>query len=274
MNATADELDALFAAGLTVSQVAGRLACSERTVRNLTHRLGVAQPTRRAAAAGAALLADRRWLEQAYWDEGCSLNDLAARVHVSVAEVTFALREAGIPVRPPGALVDRRLYDPEWLGTRLADQSTESVAAEIGCSPVTVRKAARRLGVLQPDSRMKYPKINDPAWLGERLARSTPAAIATEIGCSTSAVFEAAVRLGLRVRQGPTTSTLLRDRAWLRRRYVVDGATQAELAAELGCSQATVSRFVHRHGLRSPRRHGATARKAPLAGGTAAELAG
>lgn len=47
----------------------------------------------------------------------------------------------------------------------------------------------------------------------------------------------------------PCGVAALNDAAWLDRRYNGDGATQAEIGAELGCGQRAVSRALARHGI-------------------------
>jgi DNA-binding transcriptional regulator LsrR (DeoR family) len=42
---------------------------------------------------------------------------------------------------------------------------------------------------------------------------------------------------------------LYQDIAWLRKRYVVDGKTTEEMAAEAGCSHMTIQRYLEKHNL-------------------------
>lgn len=42
--------------------------------------------------------------------------------------------------------------------------------------------------------------------------------------------------------------------AWMRKRYVVDHKTEQEIAAEAGTTQATINRWLEKHGLKQKRR--------------------
>jgi len=98
----------------------------------------------------------------------------------------------------------------------------------------------------------------DGAWLEARYVDegATQGEIAAEAGCTRTTVRKALVRHGIieAPPAGQRQFPLLEDAEWLARRYVDEGATQGEIAAEAGCTKATVREALARHGIKAPSR--------------------
>jgi hypothetical protein len=124
----------------TVTEIARRLGCSTRSVKNAARRAGV--PGRRRMPRPTQL-ADRSWLE-AQLQQGRAYSDIADALGCSVKAVGRAVREHGL-----NGLARRRrrfpeLHDADWLRRALATQTPAQVAATLGCSVEAVRAAQRR----------------------------------------------------------------------------------------------------------------------------------
>lgn len=52
----------------------------------------------------------------------------------------------------------------------------------------------------------------------------------------------------------PRTVHLYRSFAWMRKKYVIENLTEQEIAALAGTTQATVNRWLEKHGLKAKRR--------------------
>ncbi len=163
--------------------------------------------------------------------------------------------------RPAGSM--RRfpqLDDAEWLtGRYVAEGATQAeIAAELDCTAPTVWTALTRHGIIEarPAGQRQSPLLDDAEWLARRYVDegATQAEIAAEAGCSKTAVQLAMARHGIEARpSGPRLLfPLLDDAEWLARRYVDEGATRAEIAAEAGCSKAAVRHALVRHGIEAP----------------------
>lgn len=101
-------------------------------------------------------------------------------------------------------------------------------------------------------ARPVHPNLTDPAWLEHEyvgLGRSTTD-IAAELGCTAGTVGRALKRQGIAARPARSALSDLRlaDEAWLRGRWS-EGRTLAEMATEVGCSEATVRRALSRAGI-------------------------
>ena len=104
-------------------------------------------------------------------------------------------------------------------------------------------------------TRRRYPQLDDVAWLTRRYHDDgvTQADIAYEVGCSTMLVSRAMARHDIptdpnRPRRRKPLYPELEDAAWLAGRYNT-GATQDQIAREVGCSQITVSEAMARHAI-------------------------
>jgi hypothetical protein len=72
-----------------------------------------------------------------------------------------------------------------------------------------------------------------------------PTQLTTETATITTAAIE--------VKTQPPRFPQLHDPEWLREQYEVQGRSQPEIAAEVGCSLATVQKLLRRHGIASRR---------------------
>jgi AraC-like DNA-binding protein len=192
-------------------------------------------------------LGDASWLRRRYLDEGASMNVIAAEVGCGTATVRGALVAAGISRRPGGGRHQHpELTDRTWLRRRYVEElaSPADIASKLGCSEHSVRRALRAADIrLQGISRShrRYWQLADPSWLRQRHVEQavTATGIAAELGCARSTVHQALKAAGIAPinhRRYPQ----LADPSWLRRRYLTDGASLGDIAAELGCDRTTV----------------------------------
>jgi hypothetical protein len=131
----------------------------------------------------------------------------------------------------------------------------QQIAAEVGCSKGAVRTAISFLGIADRRgyAARHFPQLRDHRWLRRRYLNEAKSAteIAAEVGCGSGTVLRALHRAGIEVRSGPNARTYpqLHDVVWLRRRAVDEGATTAQLVAEIGCSRTSVHRALHGAGI-------------------------
>lgn len=164
-----------------------------------------------------------------------------------------------------------QLNDKAWLTRRYVTEgaSTRDIAAELGCQKETVRRALAVNGIhiravgtrVSPDvARL----LGDAEWLARRylIDGATCRALAAEIGCSESTVLLSLVRHGMAIRRSSLpkrTRDRLDDREWLSQRYLADGASTIQIAAQLRCDHGTVANALTRHSIPirpQGRRHG------------------
>ena len=225
-----------------------------RLDRSATWRIVVGWRCRRLVdrAVRDARLTDAGWLRDRVEQRGASASDLARELGVGILEVHTALTAAGVVWtgrRPP---TYPQLYVNGWLAEQFAaGGSVRSIAETVGCSASAVRHAADKLGVSRRRfAAPTFPQLHDPEWLRERYVAQgqTSQEIAALIGCTENSVLRALHAAGIPTRPGrpPRRFPELHDVRWVRRRYVTERATSAEIAAELGCSLATVTKALRR----------------------------
>ena len=197
-------------------------------------------------------MADAAWLRDSVEQRGVSPSGLARELGVGILEVHTALMAAGVGWtgrRPPNY---PQLYVKGWLAEQFAaGGSVRSIAETVGCSASAVRLAADKLGIARRRFAVPtFPELHDPEWLRERYVAQghTSQEIATMIGCTTNSVLRALRAAGIPTRPGrpPRRFPELHDARWVRRRYLDERAASVEIAAELGCSLATVTRALRR----------------------------
>jgi hypothetical protein len=149
----------------------------------------------------------------------------------------------------------RRCTRPAGWPSGCGRRSLQQIADEVGCSTGAVRTAVRSLGIAdrRGHAERRFAQLHDHRWLRRRYlneARSSTA-IAAEIGCGSGTVVRALHRAGIEVRSGPKARRYLQlhNIAWLRRRAVGEGASTAQLVAEIGGSRTSVHRVLHRAGI-------------------------
>ncbi len=239
--------------GASLAVIADEVGCSPSAVSAALTRHG--RPASGASRPGQ--LDDRAWLTGRYVTDGASLAAIADEVGCSPTTVSAALTRHDIPTRPAnGASRPGQLDDPGWLTRRYVTDgaSTRAIADEVGCDPTTVLAALTRHDIPTRTANASRPgQLDDPGWLTRRYVTDgeSQADIADEVGCSRSAVSAALTRHGIPTRPAgpPSRHRQLDDRSWLTRRYVTDGASQADIADEVGCDPSTVSAALTRHGI-------------------------
>ena len=202
-------------------------------------------------------LDDRAWLTGRYVTDGASLAAIADEVGCSPKTVGDALARHGIPIRPSNPQRPDKLDDAAWLTGRYVTDgaSLAAIADEVGCSPTTVSAALTRHDIpTRPANGASRPgQLDDPGWLTRRYVTdgASTRAIADEVGCDPTTVSAALTRHDIPTRTANRASRpgQLDDPGWLTRRYVTDGASQADIADEVGCDPSTVSAALTRHGI-------------------------
>lgn len=198
-------------------------------------------------------LNDPVWLRAEYLERGCTAADIAAEVGCPHGTVDRALRRHGIR-RPPHRTL--AAIPAEWLREQYVERgrSISDIAGEVRLSSTSVHRALVEAGVAI-DARRSPVELEDPAWLSAQEG-VTKTELARQLGVTAQVVFRARRRHGLRtgVRRASKYPEL-DDRTWLEERYVARGMTQAQLAAEIGCSSSAVGLAMDRLGIRArPRR--------------------
>lgn len=129
-------------------------------------------------------------------------------------------------------------------------RSIVDIAAELGLSRTSVRRALAEAGITIDDGRLP-PELSDARWLAGQEG-VTNVELARRLGVTSEAVSRARQRHGLEQRE-PRGSKYpqLDDRAWLEKSYVEEGMTQAQLAAVIGCSRSAVALAMDRLGIKA-----------------------
>ncbi len=185
-------------------------------------------------------------LEDAY--ESCSsVDEIAARLGAEAAAVRSALEEIGL--RPPDA-------SPKWAMLLTESYLTEAlerdgtwaaVAARVGCAENTVRRYARKAGLIV--ERTHPPEFDDEWQLRSVLASfGTDRAAAAHLGVSPARLYLAMVRLGIAT---PHAARVLAEDPSLAE-LVRSGHGVADLADSFGVTTRTVRAALLHAGLPNP----------------------
>ena len=141
---------------------------------------------------------DRNRLHDGEWlstrrSERWSVTRIAAELGVDHRDyVSGALRRFGLTIPLPVVLKFPQLHDVEWLTRALGRQCVEDVARTIGCTPQSVRYAARKYGVSVVINGHDLPPatvatLNDRAWLTSGVARAPHSRAGRRAGCDGGA---------------------------------------------------------------------------------------
>jgi HNH endonuclease len=149
-----------------------------------------------------------------------------------------------------------QLRDPDWLRQQYVDldKSIKDIASEVGAKPSTVRYNLLRNGVplrqSGPTDHHTYRRLKDADWLRHQyvdLGRSTED-LAAELGCVRETIRYHLRKYAIPQREswvGKTSNASqypqLHDPDWLREQYQAQGRSVDDVAAEIGCSPASVS---------------------------------
>jgi hypothetical protein len=208
-------LAAQLRARRSLADIAAEVGCATATVRrairsqNMTDR-------RRLHEVRFVPLHDPAWLRRRYIDDGRNATELAAEIGCRPPSVIKALHRYGLDVRP-GRPRRRypQLHDPAWLRHRHHHdrRPVGAIAAEIGCSTTSVRRALRRYAIaVRGKRRNRIDRLHDPAWLRSRYLtdRASLEDLAAELDCRVSSVRRALANAGIalrpHLRTAPTTT--------------------------------------------------------------------
>jgi transposase-like protein len=232
--------------GWSIRRIAASVGVDPTQVRQALRDAGL--PPRLKRARPVPELADAAWLAERRRDRW-NVPRIARYLHVDERRVQRALRDLGLPARLPSTpAMFPELHDVEWMRRQLETRTMADIARELGCSQRSVRDAARRAGrVPGPSPRRRPARLDDATWLGTELTTRSAADVASELGCDSSTVLRAARCYGV---ASPTQGDRLRfpelhDPAWLAAN--VYAGTAAEVAAQLGCCIASVTKARRRH---------------------------
>jgi len=200
-------------------------------------------------------LNDAAWLSRKR-SRGWSVTRLATVLGVDHKVVSAALRRAGLPVPLRPVRPYPQLHDVGWLTDALAELCVEDVARLVGCSPQSVRYAARKYGVACQVNGHDLPaeiaaRLADHEWLARRRAEgASNRVLAEELGVGTDCVATAVQTAGLPpVRRNGSRPLFpeLYDADWVRAQLGIK--SRSAVAAELGCSTGSVSDAARRAGI-------------------------
>jgi transposase-like protein len=254
--------------GRSAADLAAEMGVSEQSVLRYLHRYGI--EVRRGGGSNLADLLGRAFLEREYVEGGRSAADIAAEVGVSEQSVLRYLHRHAIPIRArhPNSLGDvltEAYLHEEYV---VKGRSVAALAREHGVSDQAIRNwlrrrdiASRRPGGTQARDRLTFAYLHREY---EQRGRSV-AEIAAQVGVSEQSVLRYLHRHGIEVRRGrpeavaPSPSANGRGRpAWLdgllteellRREYVDAGRSAADIARQVGASEQSVLRYLHRRGI-------------------------
>lgn len=175
-----------LAEGHTSAAIASMLATDPATVQRAVAELD----------ADASVLDDASALSNLVC-RGLDVGSIAKRAGTTPAVVAKALDRHGVaaPARLPLAFdTTAKLDDRDWLDTQYHGlrRSMRSIAADLGCDRLTVRKALERHGIAISSERrraIRHPLLGDREWLAAQFAAGrSDGDIADEVGCDPSYV--------------------------------------------------------------------------------------
>jgi AraC-like DNA-binding protein len=192
-------------------------------------------------------LNDQDWLRTEYLAHRRTAADIATEVGCPHKTVDRALRRHDIRRPPHRTLAD---VPADWLHEQYVSRrrSITDIAGKAGLSRTSVRRALVEAGIPIDDGRLP-PELDDPEWLAAQHG-TTNRELARRLDVTPEAVSRARQRNGLLagVRRSSKYPEL-DDRDWLEKRYHDHGMTQAQIAAEVGCSRAAVALAMDRLGI-------------------------
>lgn len=160
-----------FGAGRSLSDIASEVGCTKSAVRRAAGDL----PRRHQAERRYPQLYDQSWLRDRYDRDGATTRVIAREIGCSETSVHRALQRAGLNrlVGSPSEL----LRDRSWLRRRYVDEhlSSRQIAAELGCSPQTVRNALQRARIRRRRSFLRQAPTSDRLTADWRLFGSVAA---------------------------------------------------------------------------------------------------
>jgi transposase/transposase-like protein len=235
-----------FAQGASVKSIARTTGYDRAAVRHAMRKYGIVNV--RVAPQRPALLDDASWLRARYVDDGATFAEIARDVGSISRTVKAALVRQNITIRPPRVRLDPAMVRHRFV---VEDATMAEIAAEAGVSVERVRTVLRQQGIgPKPRGQAKLEQ-RGVDWLHHEVVvrGRTQHTIATEAGVHTNAVAAAIKAHHLRRRPRRRGNAALGDAGWLSGRYLDDGATAADIAAETGVSISRVRRALARHGI-------------------------
>jgi predicted transcriptional regulator len=234
--------------GRSASQIGERIGASEQSVLRYLHRHGI--EVRPVARSSDGLLTPE-YLHEQYVVQGRSLGDIGREHEVSGETVRKWLERYGIERRRPAAAssISRELLERRYVDEQ---RSIASIAEEFGVSPTTIAKHLDRWGVPRREAHHGSVPVTRDLLDREYVQRGrTMAEIGEELGVSSTTVRKYLDRFGIAPRPKNSRPLLERvlSREFLEREYVANGRTARDLAREVGVSEQTVLRYLHRRGL-------------------------
>jgi transposase-like protein len=251
----------------TTKKIADEVGCYSSDVEWALRHHGIGAPNRPFGWPNmtAEKLQDVDWLIRRYVTEEATVGEIVREVGRSPRVVRQALEYYGIeivadrperaPARtgPPSPLLE----DVGWLTHRRATGvSIRTIAVELGCDVAQVNEALTRHGISRRPERVYSPpqELSDAGWVTRRFLTENASIedVAEQLGCTASEAAEAFARHCLPAPPPPGAWATVKHwqlqlADWVVRRYVTEGATTAEIAAELGCNTSSVSQALHRH---------------------------
>lgn len=242
---------------LSIEGIAEELGCSVNHVREELRRHGIKRRRVPAPLPEGWVALTPEVLHDLYARDELTIAEIATRVGGSAARVQAALRKAGIPARPPGTVPTRRLQPlTKELLHRLyvvEQLSAAKIAERVGGDPSRVLNALERAGIPRRPRNVPRPEltIGDPdlfeLYVNERVSAED---IAAAHGVST---WQVRVRLradGIKRPSGsPPRPPNSPPRRVLARRYIRQGRTIAQIAAEYRTSKPKVRAWLSNTGI-------------------------
>jgi len=239
--------------GLPASEIADRLGCSGKTVRNWLSRLGVERDVP---------WQDEQTLRELYIEEGHAQHEIATELGCDQGTVSKWLKEFNIPIRSQGHHARKdALWDETSLREMYVEEemSTVEMAERLSCSAAGVTHALERFSIQrrsfsEANLEEDLAPLRDKQWIEEQyLANGRSAAdIAAEVGCSKVHVLRILKNHGIPRRSTSlahqeNAPSALTDREALRELYSDSGLHMHEIADRIGCSTSTVHKWLHAH---------------------------
>jgi predicted transcriptional regulator len=234
--------------GRSAADIARQVGASEQSVLRYLHRHQI--PVRPTTSTLDTVFT-REYLEEMYVRLGRSLGAIGRTHGVSGETVRKWLARHGIDRRPADRAqpIDRDLLERRYV---LEGRSITAIARELGVSATTVTKRLDAFGISRRPAPRSAEMIDRAHLVREYVERGrTMAEIAGDLGVSASTVRKHLDRHGIEVRPKNAQPLLERvlSRSFLEREYVEAGRTAQDIAREVGVSEQTVLRYLHRHDL-------------------------
>ncbi|ERG95993.1 helix-turn-helix domain-containing protein, partial [Haloquadratum walsbyi] len=253
----------------TLTEIADELNLAHKTVSTSIqeHGIEIRSAAESRTDGDREKLKDEAWLREQYCNREKSAYDIADELNLVQGTVRNWMEKHGIEIRSAAESRTDGNLEPlkneEWLREQYCQKrkTTYEIADEVGVVSATVRNWMERHGIERRSNAKSrtdgdLAKLNSEEWLREQYCdrEKTLAEIADEVNLSTKSIVRGMQEHGIGRRSLSESHTdgdleKLNNEEWLREQYHEREKTTHEIADEAELSQATVTKWMRKHGI-------------------------